>query len=452
MKKIICFITIALMGVVAFAQTVTLTFTARDAANQYVQLNRVSVTNLTKDWQETLTWPDTVLTMQNDAGIDESFVNGDFGLSQNNPNPFSGTTDVNLTVAEAGAVTLEIADVLGRIVATHHARTGIGTHQFRVSLSATGTYILTARQNGKTSSIKMVCNGVGNVNRIEYIGAAATTTTAQSHIRRATSNPFSFGDQMEYVGFATINGTEEECHHIKQEQNASETFVLPFSSPCSGTLTVTDVDGNVYNTVMIGTQCWMKENLRTTHYADSTPIPAGESYTFTESYRYAPNNDSVNVDAYGYLYNWTAVMNGEESSRANPSGVQGICPNGWHVPSDAEWTQLADYVSSRSEYTCGGDNSSIAKALAAAEGWSEFGRECRVGNDQSSNNATGFNAVPAGIYNSEYIAFSEAAYFWSATANDLNTVFSRNLAHTTYLFLRDDQYKGRGFSVRCLRD
>ena len=450
MKKIICFITIALMGVVAFAQTVTLTFTARDAANQYVQLNRVSVTNLTKDWQETLTWPDTVLTMQNDAGIDESFVNGGFGISQNNPNPFSGNTDVNLMVAEAGAVTLEIADVLGRIVETHCVYLGIGTHQFRVSLSATGTYVFTARQNGKMSSIKMVCNGVGNGNRIEYIGAAAVTP--KSHIRHATTNPFTFGDQMEYVGFATINGTEEECHHIKQAQNASQTFVLPFSSPCSGTLTVTDIDGNEYNTVMIGTQCWMKENLRTTHYADSTPIPVGESYTFTEPYRYAPNNDSVNVAAYGYLYNWVAVMNGAESSRTNPSGVQGICPSGWHVPSDAEWTQLADYVSSRSEYTCGGDNSSIAKALAATAGWNEFDRECRVGNDQSSNNATGFSALPAGIYNGDYIAFSESAYFWSATAYDLNTVFCRDLAYTTYLFLHDDQYKGRGFSVRCLRD
>ena len=70
----------ALMGVVAFAQTVTLTFTGQDAANQYVQLDRVSITNQTKDWQETLVWPDTVLTMQNGTGIGESVANGVFGL------------------------------------------------------------------------------------------------------------------------------------------------------------------------------------------------------------------------------------------------------------------------------------------------------------------------------------------------------------------------------------
>ena len=168
--------TMALMGVVAFAQSVTLTFTGRDAAEHWIQLNRVVITNLTKSWQETIYWPDTTLTMQNGTGIDESVANGGFALSQNNPNPFSGTTDVNLTVADAGAVTLEIVDGNGKTVGTHRVRPEIGTHQFRVSLSAVGTYVMTARQNGKASSIKMVCNGGGNANGIDYLGMAQTIT------------------------------------------------------------------------------------------------------------------------------------------------------------------------------------------------------------------------------------------------------------------------------------
>ncbi|MBP5400383.1 MAG: hypothetical protein J6Y35_01995 [Bacteroidales bacterium] len=125
------------------AQTVTLTFTGKDANNQYVQLNRIAITNLTKGWQETIYWPDTTLTMQNTTGIGESVANGGFGLSQNNPNPFSGTTDVNLTVADVGAVTLEIVDGNGRIAVetTHALSLQPGIHQFRVSLSAAGTYI-----------------------------------------------------------------------------------------------------------------------------------------------------------------------------------------------------------------------------------------------------------------------------------------------------------------------
>ena len=168
--------TMALMGVVAFAQTVTLTFTGRDAAEHWIQLNRVVITNLTQSWQETIYWPDTTLTMQNGTGIDESVANGGFVLSKNNPNPFTGTTDVNLTVADAGAVTLEIVDGNGKTVGTHRVRPEIGTHQFRVSLSAAGTYVMTARQNGKASSIKMVCNGGGNANGIDCLGMVQTIT------------------------------------------------------------------------------------------------------------------------------------------------------------------------------------------------------------------------------------------------------------------------------------
>ena len=155
MKKILCFVAVALTGVlVTFAQTVTLSFTGQNAANHYLQLDRVVITNLTKGWSETIYWPDTTLIMQNVTGIDESVANGGFGLSQNNPNPFTGTTDVNLTVADAGAVTLEIVDGNGRIAVetTHALSLPTGTHQFRISLSAVGTYVMTARQNGGTAT------------------------------------------------------------------------------------------------------------------------------------------------------------------------------------------------------------------------------------------------------------------------------------------------------------
>ncbi|MBR4535035.1 MAG: hypothetical protein IKO62_00075 [Bacteroidales bacterium] len=110
--------------------------------------------------------------------------------------------------------------------------------------------------------------------------------------------------------------------------------------------TVTDYDGNIYYTVQIGSQCWMKQNLRTTHYANGASIALGSSTSTTTAYRYYPNNNSSNVSTYGYLYNWPAVMHGASSSSSNPSGVQCICPNGWHVPSDAEWVQLTNYVRS----------------------------------------------------------------------------------------------------------
>ena len=455
------------------AQTVTLTFTGEDANNNWVRLDRVVVSNLTQGWQETIVYPDTTLTMQNSTGIDdmETMYTSSLHLSQNNPNPFTGTTDVNLTVADAGAVTLEIVDGNGRIAVetTHALSLPYGTHQFRISLSAAGTYVMTARQNGKTSSIKMVCNGAGNGNWIEYVGSATvetrctsslpTSATTKSHIRSITTNPFTFGDMMEYVGYATINSTEYESQHITQAQNASETIVLTFDvapnidgQPCPGTPTLTDIDGNTYNTVQIGQQCWMKKNLRTKKYADGTAIAQGSSTSSTTGYWYYPNNSSSNMSTYGLLYNWKAVMHGAASSETNPSNVQGICPNGWHVPSDAEWIQLTEYVSSQSQYVCGNYHTYIAKALAATTGWCSYDGTCAIGNTPANNNATGFSVLPAGSYSGSYGGFGYSPGFWSATENYSSFAYGRTFSCGSASVTRGNLDKESGFSVRCVRD
>ena len=167
---------LVLIDLAVFAQSVTLTFTAKDAANQYVQLNRVAITNLTKGWQETIYWPDTTLTMQNGTGINDVEMprRASLQLLQNNPNPFTGTTEVNLTVAEEDEVMLDIMDINGKNIGTQRMRPQAGIQQFRITLSTAGTYVMTARQNGRTSSIKMVCNGGGDGNRIEYTGVVGT--------------------------------------------------------------------------------------------------------------------------------------------------------------------------------------------------------------------------------------------------------------------------------------
>ena len=447
---------------------VNLSFTGRGADNKRIQLDRVVITNLTRNWQETLYWPDTTLTMQSGTGIYdiETMCTSSLQLFPNNPNPFNGITDVLLTVADAGTVTMEIADVNGRIVVGANDYSPLpGHHQFHITLSAAGTYVMTARQNGKTSSIKMMNNGGGNGDGIEYAGIVETMCTSslqpKSRTRGNTTNPFNIGDQMEYAGYATINGEEWESQPITQTQETSQIFVLQFDvvsldgQPCPGTPTLTDVDGNVYNTVYIGSQCWMKENLRTTHYANNMSIPAGTTYSYTEPYRYAPHNDESNVFTYGYLYNWKAVMQNEISSNSNPSGVQGICPYGWHVPSDAEWAQLTDYVSSRSEYVCGSNISYIAKALADTTGWQDYDGECVVGNNNlTAYNATNFSALPAGLSSSFYYCFGMDAFFWSTTRyeNDGDNAYIRTLRYDHADVYRDYDKKDRGCSVRCVRD
>jgi uncharacterized protein (TIGR02145 family) len=224
------------------------------------------------------------------------------------------------------------------------------------------------------------------------------------------------------------------------------------SLACTGTPTVTDVDGNTYKTVQIGDQCWMRENLRTTKYSDGTAIALGSSRSYSTAYRYCPNDDAANVPTYGYLYNWKAVMRNSSSSSANPSGVQGVCPAGWHVPSDAEWKQLTDYVSSQSQYQCGGSRSNIAKALASTAGWSSDPESCAVGNDRSGNNATGFSALPAGNYLGSYYSFGYNAGFWSSTEIGNNAAYYRCLYYYAAGVGSIDIGKSYGYSVRCLRN
>ena len=477
MKKYITSISIMLLVMVASAQTVTLTFTGRDANNQNVPLDRVVISNLTKGWQDTLTSPeDTVLVMQNGNGIDEFVKDGGFALSQNNPNPFDGTTFAKLYVAERGDVAVEITDITGRVVGTnHYSLVQPGAHEIRVTLSTAGIYFLTARQNGRAVSLKIVNRGNGGGNIIEFADVIGVNNESplqtKSGIRSQTDNPFDLGDQMEYVGFATINGVEVESEHVMRAQNGSETIVLMFAAsqgstdalPCPGTPTLTDIDGNVYNTVMLGTQCWMKENLRTTHFADNAIIPMLDTVSH-DPYRFAPDGEASNVSIYGYLYNWAAVMHGAGGSNGNPSGVQGICPTGWHVPSYTEWTQLTEYVGSREEYVCGlNNNILIAKALADSTGWDSSTGFCEVGNDPGSNNATGFSARPAGGFGTGdvggnpnyYHNFGNCAFFWTATEYNATYAFwfkIKSDGSGVGTFLPGSLTKVLGFSVRCVRD
>ena len=214
-----------------------------------------------------------------------------------------------------------------------------------------------------------------------------------------------------------------------------------------------DIDGNSYDAVRIGNQIWMASNLRTTRYADGNAIPEGQAESDTDPYRYTPDGDESNVAEYGYLYNWAAAMHGEASSTANPSGVQGVCPDGWHVPSDAEWSQLSVYLGSHGRYVCSGYGENIAKSLATDHGWEvSTDDECAVGYDQSSNNTSGFSAFPAGCVVGSYCAYGYCAYFWSTTAYNDHTAYTRTLGHDHADVYRSYKVKHGFFSVRCLRD
>ena len=242
------------------------------------------------------------------------------------------------------------------------------------------------------------------------------------------------------------------------DQDGSTPVILPNA--------VTDIDGNQYNAVMIGGQVWMKENLRTRHFADGGFINEGSNSPMSDEIplRYAhAQSDPI----YGYLYNWAAVMHGASSSNTKPSGVQGICPDGWHVPSQAEWEQLVTYMEERPEYNCDVEAYTVGKAMAADYGWDVFegygdgdASGCEVGYNQSTNNYSGFSALPAGGYYYDMLHYTgNGAFFYTATLCP-GTISSYGAFY--YSLYSDMSGVGKNFgtidcndrayAVRCVRD
>ena len=216
--------------------------------------------------------------------------------------------------------------------------------------------------------------------------------------------------------------------------------------------TVADYDGNVYNTVVIGQQCWTKQNMRTTHYNDGSAIPRGSENSSTEPYYYIDYNalTASLLPQYGYLYNWKAAMHGAPSSSANPSGVTGICPLGWHLPSDSEFVEMREFVNTILSDRCGGYDYQIAKALASRSEWSGSGN-CQVGGNQSSNNNTLFTAYPAGYYDNGFNGFHNTESFWTTTQTSSTRAVNYYLDHNNAYLNRGADVQYRGFSVRCVK-
>ncbi|MBO4644896.1 MAG: hypothetical protein J5642_00080 [Bacteroidales bacterium] len=210
---------------------------------------------------------------------------------------------------------------------------------------------------------------------------------------------------------------------------------------CPGMPTVTDADGNVYNTVMVGNQCWMKENLRTTRYPDNTILTEGTELSDSIAYYYLPSMEESELALYGVLYNWTAATTG---------GAQGICPIGWHVPTADEWMQLHRYVASINEYHCGNGSNSIGKALASEYGWRPSASVCNVGDTTTVHDATGFSALPTGRYPDNSIGIS--AYFWTSTDVSNANATVRYLNYSTPNFSEGSMRKEYAASVRCIKD
>jgi len=219
-------------------------------------------------------------------------------------------------------------------------------------------------------------------------------------------------------------------------------LVLSLLSGCDKDLfspagTVTDIDGNIYEVIKIGTQSWFGENLKTTKYNDGSVIPYVNdgflwTYLTTDAFSYYDGSET-NQYTYGNLYNWYAVNTGK------------LCPTGWHVPSSAEWEVLEDFLGG--SYDAGG--------RLKEEGTSHWDEP-----NYGAINSSGFSALPAGTFSIVWLSgdlsvFEGIGYFtdfWSSSEADPQTAYVKYLSSDNHVLESGYDLKFSGLSVRCLKD
>jgi len=218
---------------------------------------------------------------------------------------------------------------------------------------------------------------------------------------------------------------------------------------------VSDIDGYSYKTVKIGNQWWMAENLKVTHYSNGTAIPLitdsllwinlGDNNT-DKAFCYYNNNLGGEASIYGALYTWAAAMNGASSLDINPSGIRGVCPTGWHLPSNSEWLELINYLGG--ENISGGKMKSTGNLTVGDGLWTEP--------NMGATNESGFNGLPGGWRGSgegTFVNLHYRARWWCTTESSTINVIRYGLEYNSAGCLMSGNYpKSQGYSVRCVKD
>lgn len=268
--------------------------------------------------------------------------------------------------------------------------------------------------------------GDGTSYLITYLDLSGGSSFTEMGTTEMVSVPYAL-----YAGSIYVNYSNDTLYI------GDQWVYIPSGGGSSNGDLVSDFDGNTYGVVTIGNQIWLASNLKSTHYSNGSAINGAYDY----------DNNATNAGEYGKLYTWSATMNSAGSSTSTPSGVQGVCPTGFHLPSISEWDILKDYVSDH--YGVGGGLIGQKLKETGTAHWETA----------NGNNETGFTAVGAGhMYIlggvPSFKELKEATAFWSATEYTGNTdqamyfkFYDSGVVTTNGAFI-----KTAGYPVRCIKD
>lgn len=369
---------------------------------------------------------------------------GQYTLTINSPSCASALVSTTSgSRCGTGTVTLSATAQAGStVVWFNQSGTAVGTGNSYTtpSISATTTY-MAAATNGSCTSLGTPVNAIVSVSpTLSAIGGPSTVqvgntiqlTQTYSFGIWETSNPnvatVSTSGVVTGIGVGTAqisySATMGSCPTV----SVNKTITVFSPTPCPGTPTVTDIEGNVYNTIQIGDQCWTKENLKTGKYADNTNIPTvaiNSEWTSLSSGAWCNyNNNSQLNNTYGKLYNWYSVVTNK-----------GLCPAGWHVPDQNEFYSAISYL---------GGYSLAGGKMKSTTLWN-------APNTGATNNS-GFSAISGGQrqVGGTYSGMGTEAGFWTVSASEGSSRFVLN--HDAEAITSTSGGRNMGQSVRCVKD
>jgi len=387
-------------------------------------VDSVKVENLNQGISLTLNGND-VLRLNVITGIHNSAF--DIKSLQIYPNPMTKQAEIQFFVNKSSNVLLAVYDVSGRPLIQSGMFLNPGMHKYCVSGLYQGMYIVRINEQNSIYTAKLVSkNRLNEVVKIENVSSESIQSNQirTKQLKSSTSTidmPYKDGDRLKLTG---ISGNYRTV--LTDVPSGNHTITFDF-------IDCTDYDDNHYPVVKIGTQTWMAQNLKTTKYNEGTPIPlvtdAGTWVDLsTPAYCWYNNDSATYSNTYGSLYNWHTVNTGK------------LCPAGWHVPTDAEWTTLTTYL--------GGE--SIAGGKLKETDTTHWNNP-----NTGANNETGFTALPGGYRSSLSGTFDDVGNYgawWSSTEYDTLCAWRRYMSNDYSSVTRGFSRKQRGFSVRCLVD
>jgi uncharacterized protein (TIGR02145 family) len=436
MGKYLLLITI-LFELTANAQPYLISFAGTGASTT---AGSVKVDNLTSGTSLTVTGSD-ILRLTTVTGINY-IENSQSTEMKIYPNPMIDNSTLQIYVPVAGDMIIGVHDMTGKLVAQNQSYVENGQQEYRLSGLNSGLYLVSVKGNSYQYSGKLlsknISNGTTSIQKVRSNIQALDEKTSMINskgVQTTVDMIYTAGDRIKFTGISGIYSTV-----ITDIPTVDKTITFNF-------IVCTDGDNNNYPTIKIGNQVWMAENLKTTKFKNGTAPILNETVNevwrtlLTPAFCWCNNNEAEYKATYGALYNWYAASSGN------------LCPAGWHVPADAEWTTLTNYLT-QNGYGYPGGADQIAKSMAATWGWTTYAQAGTPGNDQLSNNSSGFTALPAGyradggvfVLHGLHGFFWSSEEFWSGEARGLGVTY-----FNTTVF-RDRFYNHYGFSVRCIKD